>query len=502
MLIVRALEDIPAQGIKEGDTFRFYIVDTHHHMGREKTHKNTPGGAYDFYQLLWFEMKRLIQRAMEDDKLLFEPVEITAPAFPSRIFNSRKSWKRMNHGWLIDKTIVFPYTDDYSTRGKNGEPSFKVSNDKIAGWTTRAPHSSRLIGFGRVNPSDAQSGPPDIAVRELERAILQLGLRGLKLHPLAQLFIDELEDDITKRVLHKAGELAIPVLFDTRNMRTAIRIKKLVDSMREDETHSASVRQLKIILAHCGMNPGDSKLYDILRDPAFTADTSTLHDQDIPLLFDMAITRIKSSEKRWSESLLFGTDYSFLSVQAAELILYTFSREFPGTLGDVQRILGGNALSLIQRPFRTARKTKRSPRQLACPNDGDRSRSIVENGIISLLHNDEWELSSLDTMLPPHQTWPEPVPEIRGGFNGVYIDSFVATLRSKEVEYELHLWLRDNPANLLTLASLGTSGEDSLQTTEYATHEIGERLIEELTRNTRHERDANSLVESIPRLFK
>lgn len=105
-------------------------------------------------------------------------------------------------------------------------------------------------------------------------------------------------------------------------------------------------------------------------------------------------------------------------------------------------------------------------------------------------------------MLPPHQTWPEPVPEIRGGFNGVYIDSFVATLRSKEVEYELHLWLRDNPANLLTLASLGTSGEDSLQTTEYATHEIGERLIEELTRNTRHERDANSLVESIPRLFK
>ncbi|MHA1909471.1 MAG: hypothetical protein ACW98Y_19390, partial [Candidatus Thorarchaeota archaeon] len=320
--------------------------------------------------------------------------------------------------------------------------------------------------------------------------------------PLAQLFIDELEDDITKRVLHKAGELAIPVLFDTRNMKTAIRIKKLVDSMREDEKHRLAVKDLKIILAHCGMSPGDSKLYDILRDPAFSADTSTLHDQDIPLLFDMAVTRIKTSEKHWSEGLLFGTDYSFLSVQAAELIIFAFSREFPGTLSDVQRILGGNALSLIQRPFRTIRKTKRSPRQLACPNGNGTARGIIEDGIISLFHKSGWDLTSLDPMLPPHQTWPQPESEADGGFNGVYTDSLIATLSSKEVEYELHLWLRNNPGNLLTLASLGTSGEDSLQTAEFATHKIGECLIEELTKNTRHERDAVSLVESIPRLFK
>jgi predicted TIM-barrel fold metal-dependent hydrolase len=271
---------------------------------------------------------------------------------------------------------VFPYSDDYSRSDEDGVSSFKVSNDKIAGWTTRAPHSSRLIGFGRVDPSDAKNGSPDIAVKELERAILHLGLRGLKLHPLAQLFIDELEDDITKRVLHKAGELSIPVIFDTRNMRTAVRIKKLVDSMREDERYNPAIRQLKVILAHCGMSPGDSKLYDILRDPAFSADTSTLHDQDIPLLFDMAVNRIKTSEKHWSESLLFGTDYSFLTVQAAELIVYMLSREFPGTLSDIQRILAGNTLSIVQRPFRTARSTKRSPRQLACPANNGNSRVI------------------------------------------------------------------------------------------------------------------------------
>jgi len=502
MLVVRALEDIPDQGIMKGETFRLYIVDTHHHMGREKTHRNTPGGAYDFYQLLWFEMKRLVQRALEDELLLFEPIETVGPSFPSRMFDSRKSWKRMNHGWLVDRTVVFPYSDDYSKRGAKGEPSFKVSNDKIAGWTTRAPHSSRLIGFARVDPTDAKSGPPDIVVKELDRAILELGLRGLKLHPLAQLFIDELEDDITKRVLYRAAELQIPVIFDTRNIRTAVRIKKLVDVMREEETHRHVLSGLNIILAHCGMSPGDPKLYDILRDPNFTADTSTLHDQDLPLLFDMASTRIKSSVKRWSESLLFGTDYSFLSVQAAELIIYTLSRNFPGTLADIQRILGGNALSIIQRPFRTNRKTKRSPRQLACPNEDGLSRATVEHALISLIRSDDWELSSLDTMLPPKHTWPQPLSEAKGGFNGVYANSFLATLQAKDVDYEIHLWLRDNPGDILTLASLGTSGEDAIMTTEYSTHRIGEGLIEELTKNTRHERDVGSLVNSIPKLFK
>jgi hypothetical protein len=216
----------------------------------------------------------------------------------------------------------------------------------------------------------------------------------------------------------------------------------------------------------------------------------------------MAVNRIKNAERHWSEGLLFGTDYSFLSVQAAELIVYCFSRGFPGTLSDVQRILGGNALSFIQRPFRTLRKTKRSPRQLACPNDNGSSRGVVEDGIISLFHKNGWDLASLDTMLPPNQTWPEPESESNGGFNGVYTNSLIATLSSKEVEYEIHLWLRDNPGNLLTLASLGTSGEESLQTAEFATHKIGEGLIEELTKNTRHERDAISLVDSIPRLFK
>ena len=501
MLVVRAIEDIPEQGIKENDIFNLYIVDAHHHMGREKSHRNTPGTAYDFYQLLWFEMQRLSKRALEDDRLLFEPIEVIPNPFVDKIFSSRDSWDRMRHGWLVDRTIVFPYSDDYAKQGWPENPSFKVSNDKIAGWTTRAPHSSRLIGFCRVDPTDAKADDPDIAVREIDRAVLGMGLRGLKLHPLAQLFMDELEGEDVQRVLYRAAQLNIPVIFDTRNIRTVTRLKHLADTMRKDARYSTSINNLRIILAHCGMSPADPSLYDALRDPIFFADTSTLHGKDIPVLFDMAVNRIRASSKRWSEPLLFGTDYSFLSVQAAELILFTLSREFPGTLDDAQRILGGNTLSLIQKPFNSRSESRKTSRQLVCPGNGGATRGAVETFLIGLIHSDSWDLLSLDLMIPPNQTWPRVRPAGEGGFNGIYFDSYLATLLNKNESSELHLWIRNNPGDLFSIASVRTKGTGSLQTTEYSTQRIGEPLIADLSRNTHYEKDTESLISSIPKLL-
>ncbi|MFW9932761.1 MAG: amidohydrolase family protein [Candidatus Thorarchaeota archaeon] len=500
MLVVRAIEDIPEQSIKKDDLFHLYLVDAHHHMGREKSHRNTPGGAYDFYQLLWFEMKRIAEKAIGNDELLFEPIQIIPTPFVSNLFSSRDSWERMKHGWLVDRTIVFPYSDDYAKQGPEGSPSFKISNDKIAGWTTRAPHSSRLIGFARVDPMDGRNGDANLAVRELDRAILDLGLRGLKLHPLAQLFIDELEDDLVRRVVYRAAQLRIPVLFDTRNIRTVTRIRHLVKIMREEPQYSQAIGNLRIILAHAGMSPGSPKLYDILNDPIFSADTSTLHGQDIPLLFEMASERIQST-KRWSESLLFATDYSFLSVQAAELIIASLSRAFPGDLSDVQRILGGNTLSLVQKPYNSSLESKRSSKQLACPNNNGSSRKALEDALIKTMHEKEWDLSSLDLMIPPRHTWPRIRTVQEGGYNGVHLDSYILTMKNKEANYEIHLWVRENPGDILTIASVRTSGENALRTTNYATHRVGESVIEELSKNTRYEKDLEALLDNVPKLF-
>ncbi|MHA1638292.1 MAG: amidohydrolase family protein, partial [Candidatus Thorarchaeota archaeon] len=441
MLIIRALDDDLANGVKKGDIFHLYILDSHHHMGKEKSHRNTPSGAYDFYALLWFEMQRLAKELMNDDKLLFEPVDVRSVGLPGKFFNSRDSWKRMDHGWLVDRTIVFPYTDDYSKSDKKGVPSFKVSNDKIAGWTTRAPHSTRLIGFARIDPLDAKNGPPDIAINELERAINVLGLRGLKLHPIAQLFLDDLEDESTKMVLQKAGDLDIPVIFDTRNIRTVTRIHGLIESMRDDTKFSKSVETLRVIIAHCGMSPGDSKLYDALRDPAIFADTSTLHGQDVPLLFKMAQKRISLDEKSWSQSLLFGTDFSFLSVQAIQVILYLLSRDFSGSLTDIQRVLGGNALSVVGKPFVKPITKKKKPQQISTPYMSGEMRSRIEEKILSSIHQKKWNLSSLDYMIPPTDSWPRLIPEKNGGYNGIHLDSYILAMKSPTGKNNVQIWL-------------------------------------------------------------
>ncbi|MFW9960315.1 MAG: amidohydrolase family protein [Candidatus Thorarchaeota archaeon] len=483
MLTVRATEDQPLRGIKKGDEFRLYIVDAHHHMGKEKSHRNTPAGAYEFYAQLWFEMQKLARNLIADDALLFEPIGIVPSDFANRCFNSHKSWERLNHGWLIDRTIVFPYTDDYSKPESSKQPSFKVSNDKIAGWTTRAPHSIRLIGFARVDPMDGAE-QKDIAVKELERSVQVLGLRGLKLHPLAQLFLDSIEGEFTRSIVKRAGELGIPIIFDTRNIGTVMRIKALVESIRNDPECGTAIKGLRVILAHCGMSPGDPRLFDALRDPVIYAETSTLHDLDVPVLFESAVDRLGRLNHSWSEKILFGTDFSFLSVQAAEVILYLLSKSFTGTLADVQRILGGNALMIAQKPFATEMGIPTNPVVYNCLDKEKTHQVQLETSILSLITQENWDLSSLDLMLPPAGTWPEPQSVAEGGFNGIYLDSYIVTLKAKNDNREIHLWIRRGPNNLLSCSLLSTSGMIKLESVQNASQRANSVLMRSLRDHT------------------
>ncbi|MGY5878815.1 MAG: amidohydrolase family protein [Candidatus Thorarchaeota archaeon] len=483
MLIVRATTDIAEQGIRKGDEFRLYIVDAHHHMGKEKSHRNTPSGSYDFYASLWFEMQKIAKQKLDADSLLFEPVRVEGHDLASRCFESRKSWSRLNHGWLVDRTVVFPYTDDYARSENPAEPTFKVSNDKIAGWTTRAPHSTRLIGFARVDPMDEQK-KKGLAVKELDRSIQELGLRGLKLHPLAQLFVDSIEDKITKDIVKRAGELGIPVIFDTRNIATVLKIKNLVESIRNDPECGTAMRGLKVILAHCGMSPGDSRLYEVLRDPAIFAETSTLHDLDVPALFESAVERLGREDFSWSEKILFGTDFSFLSVQAADVILFLLSRDFPGTLADAQRILGGNTLFLVQRPFSTSTGAQISPIEYVCSDVGAKKQTSLENSILKLFSGDQWDLSSLDVMLPPAETWPELVKLSNGGFNGVYLDSYVMCLRNQISNKEIHLWVRRTVGDSVSCSLLSTKGMARIDTIENASQSFNPVLMRTLSNHS------------------
>ncbi|MGH7906089.1 MAG: amidohydrolase family protein [Candidatus Binataceae bacterium] len=79
-----------------------------------------------------------------------------------------------------------------------------VGNDYLA--EVQEKFSDVFIGWASVDPHKGHA-----AVKELERAVTQLGLSGLKMHPICQAFYPN--DIMYYPLWEKAQELGIPVLF-------------------------------------------------------------------------------------------------------------------------------------------------------------------------------------------------------------------------------------------------------------------------------------------------
>lgn len=87
-----------------------------------------------------------------------------------------------------------------------------MTNEDIAAVVARKP--DRFIGFASVVPFAATTSIPRTdPVDALAQAVQELGLKGLKLHPLIQGF--SMSDPGLAPVVQAAGELGIPVIFHT-----------------------------------------------------------------------------------------------------------------------------------------------------------------------------------------------------------------------------------------------------------------------------------------------
>ncbi|NIM45409.1 MAG: amidohydrolase family protein, partial [Nitrososphaeria archaeon] len=98
----------------------------------------------------------------------------------------------MNEG-RVDKAVIFgagPYL-------------FPQFNKMIAETVNKYP--DRLIGFARVDPYEGEK-----AVDELAHAVKDLGMKGLKLHPLFQGF--RIDSPVVHTVLEEVRKMDIPVL--------------------------------------------------------------------------------------------------------------------------------------------------------------------------------------------------------------------------------------------------------------------------------------------------
>jgi len=196
----------------------------------------------------------------------------------------------------IEKLVLFGWDAETSSRRP------RVSNEFIADAVDK--HPDRIIGFASIDPHKKS------AVKDLERAIRDLKLSGLKLHPQVQAF--EPNDRRYYRIYEKALELGIPITFHTGSTYWGAGLAggggvKLGFSnpiMLDDV--AADFPELKIIMAHPGWPWQDEQLAVALHKENAYIDLSGWSPKYFQPLLVTYMTKLIP------QKFLFGTDYPML----------------------------------------------------------------------------------------------------------------------------------------------------------------------------------------------
>jgi predicted TIM-barrel fold metal-dependent hydrolase len=178
-----------------------------------------------------------------------------------------------------------------------------VGNDYVAGIVRQ--HPDQFMGFASVDPWKGK-----VAIRELERAVNELGLRGLKLHPTTQAFFPN--DRRFDELWAKATELEIPVLFHSGQTGVGAGAPggggyklKYSNPMLLDDV-AADFPKLTIIIAHPSVPWQEEQLAVALHKRNVFIDLSGWS----PKYFRPILVQYISSLLR--DKVLFGSDYPVL----------------------------------------------------------------------------------------------------------------------------------------------------------------------------------------------
>lgn len=183
----------------------------------------------------------------------------------------------------VDKSIIYAVE----------APLVYASNEYVHALCRQFP--DRLMGFASVNPKAADA--PAI----LERAVREMGLPGLKLHPPLQNFFPD--DEAVFPVYQKAMELDIPVVFHvgTTPFGAMCRLAQ-ADPLRIDEV-AVKFPQLRILLTHLGTLWHNEAFMVVEKNPNVFIDTAAYITEIPQILTPDMVQRIGP------EKIIFGTDY-------------------------------------------------------------------------------------------------------------------------------------------------------------------------------------------------
>jgi len=197
----------------------------------------------------------------------------------------------------VEKLVLFAWDAETASHMP------RVTNEFVAKAAHRYPE--RIVGFASVDPHKKS------AVKDLDYAIRELGLAGLKLHPQAQAF--EPNDPAYYPIYSKCVELGVPVTFHTGSTYWGAGLEggggiklRFSDPMLLDDV-AADFPDLKVIMAHPGWPWQDEQLAIATHKSNVYIDLSGWS----PKYFQPLLVTYMS--KMIPQKFLFGTDYPMLS---------------------------------------------------------------------------------------------------------------------------------------------------------------------------------------------
>ena len=350
------------------------VIDAHSHLGQDvdgATMMNplAPGvGTFDFWGNLQGRVKADWEKTGDqsftttlDGKFTKISWSFTPFPFIDRLYSElEKLGKRFSDlkekskfYSFIDMGVCFPFQDTF--RDKMPEALYRASNINVSRFTTRFPFSMKLIGYGRCDPMEGQK-----AMNEVKYIRETLGLRGLKLHPRSEGYIDKMTSEKVINILIEAASFSLPIIFDTRGRGSILEIGKLIRAARNvmQSNFPDLLPHFKVIIAHFAQgNIDDYEVYNTVVQPNTYGDLSMLHGAGAGNFFESFRRWFQSNNKKtvdnrdWSEYLLFASDYPYFGdVHAQKLMKYIINKQFfdtGGTIADVRNILGLNQLRIL-----------------------------------------------------------------------------------------------------------------------------------------------------------
>ena len=188
------------------------------------------------------------------------------------------------------------------TETTTGEPP--DTNDYVAGIVQKFPE--QFIGFATIDPWKGEA-----AVQELGRSITELGLRGLKLHPIHQAFFPN--DTRFYPLYEKCAELGVPALFHTGFAGAGagtpggggLKLKYAAPIPGIDDI-AADFPDLTIVMAHPSWPWVEEQIAVALHKPNVYLDLSGWAPRYIPEVL------IRETNTRLRDKVLFGSDFPYL----------------------------------------------------------------------------------------------------------------------------------------------------------------------------------------------